>query len=254
MFITNTILNLLVLIWSVIGVIIFFTLLKIKAPYGRFSKKGWGKLFESRIGFLLMEFMGSVFFLVLFVIYSIKLNKINLILVIIFILWQFAYVYRGFIYPFFRKKGKKIPLSIIFMAMIFNSINSFLIVTSIFLSINQYTQGWLFDIRFISGLSLFIIGYYANVKSDIILRKLRENKKDEIPRGFLFNYVSSPHYFSEIIKWIGFALLIWTWAGLSFVIWTCANLIPRAIAHHKWYHKNLKNYPKNRTILIPKIF
>ncbi|MBT4135281.1 DUF1295 domain-containing protein [archaeon] len=140
------------------------------------------------------------------------------------------------------------------MAMIFNSINSFLIVTSIFLSINQYTQGWLFDIRFISGLSLFIIGYYANVKSDIILRKLRENKKDEIPRGFLFNYVSSPHYFSEIIKWIGFALLIWTWAGLSFVIWTCANLIPRAIAHHKWYHKNLKNYPKNRTILIPKIF
>jgi len=42
-------------------------------------------------------------------------------------------------------------------------------------------------------------------------------------------------------------------AGLTFLIWTIANLLPRAMNHHKWYIENFENYPKDRKAIIPKL-
>jgi hypothetical protein len=32
--------------------------------------------------------------------------------------------------------------------------------------------------------------------------------------------------------------------ALSFALWTAANLIPRAVAHHKWYKSHFDDYPE----------
>jgi len=40
-------------------------------------------------------------------------------------------------------------------------------------------------------------------------------------------------------------------ASLSFFIWTCCNLIPRGLAHHKWYKENFEEYSKKRKAIIP---
>jgi protein-S-isoprenylcysteine O-methyltransferase Ste14 len=95
-----------------------------------------------------------------------------------------------------------------------------------------------------------------NIKSDDILFKLRD-KGDvgyKTPKGWLFNKVSCPNYLGELIEWVGWAIATWSLAGLSFALWTVANLVPRAISHHKWYKENLNDYPEKRKVLIPFIF
>ena len=90
------------------------------------------------------------------------------------------------------------------------------------------------------------------IKSDEILFNLRkENDGYKIPQNFLYKYISCPNYFGEIIEWAGFAIMVWSLPALSFLLWTMFNLIPRAVAHHKWYHSKFSDYPKERKAVIP---
>ncbi|MCG9479996.1 MAG: 3-oxo-5-alpha-steroid 4-dehydrogenase [Actinomycetia bacterium] len=75
-----------------------------------------------------------------------------------------------------------------------------------------------------------------------------------MPKKGLFKYVSSPNYFGEILEWIGWAILTWSLAGLAFAMFTIANLLPRALANHRWYQKNFDDYPDRRKVIIPFLF
>jgi len=92
-----------------------------------------------------------------------------------------------------------------------------------------------------------------NQLSDNILLNLRKTPGNgyKIPYGGLFRWVSCPNFFGEIIEWSGFALMIWSPAGLAFAVWTAANLIPRALDHHKWYRENFPDYPQERKAVFP---
>jgi protein-S-isoprenylcysteine O-methyltransferase Ste14 len=63
--------------------------------------------------------------------------------------------------------------------------------------------------------------------------------------------VSCPNYLGEIVEWTGFALLTWSLPAVSFAAWTVANLVPRALAHHRWYRERFPDYPRRRKALIP---
>jgi hypothetical protein len=39
--------------------------------------------------------------------------------------------------------------------------------------------------------------------------------------------------------------------ALSFAIWTIANLLPRALQHHRWYQQTFSEYPAERKAVIP---
>ena len=73
----------------------------------------------------------------------------------------------------------------------------------------------------------------------------------KVPHGFLFDRISCPNHLGEMIEWCGFALMSYSLAGLSFAVWTVANLIPRALAHHKWYNTYFDDYPPERKALVP---
>jgi steroid 5-alpha reductase family enzyme len=104
----------------------------------------------------------------------------------------------------------------------------------------------------ITGLIVFLAGLYINIISDNKLIKLRENKKGySIPNGGLFNIISCPNFFGEILEWLGFAIMTFNLGSLSFFIWTCCNLIPRGLAHHKWYKENFEEYSQKRKAIIP---
>ena len=147
------------------------------------------------------------------------------------------------------------PLIIILFALGFNAINVYLQGNWIFVY-GEYSLSWLTSKPFIVGLIVFLIGMYINVTSDNILIALRKNNQEEysIPNGFLFNNIYSPNYLGEMIEWLGWAIMTWSFAGLVFFFWTVANLLPRALANHRWYQEKFPEYPTDRKAIIPYLF
>jgi 3-oxo-5-alpha-steroid 4-dehydrogenase 1 len=205
-------------------------------------------MIPSQLGWVIMEIMSPIMIGYFFLTGPIEKSLVSYIFLI---LWLGHYLNRGIIYPIRQKNPSKMPFLIIFLALMFNTINGF--INGYYLGfIQAYPLEYVYEWNFILGIILFLVGATINIKSDNILLRLRSNKKGyHIPHGFMYKYVSYPNYLGEIIEWFAFALMTWSLAGLSFAIWTIANLIPRAIAGHKWYNKTFENYPKNRKAILP---
>ena len=232
-------------LWILIALIVLPVNLIYKAPYGKHSTKKWGKSIDNKTGWILMELPAL---LTCPLIYFAIVEEINLSIVFI-IFWITHYFNRTIIYPLrIKTKGKKIPIAIVASAFFFNMVNG--VFNGYFLTLVQFES--ISEFYLILGFIIFIIGFYINISSDNLLIKLRTNQKGYvIPNGKLFNYVSCPNFFGEIIEWLGFAIMTLNPGSLSFLIWTICNLIPRSKAHHKWYIENFKNYPKKRKAVIP---
>jgi protein-S-isoprenylcysteine O-methyltransferase Ste14 len=239
---------LLIKIWIAFGIILFPVLLSITVPYGRHSRKDWGPMIPNRMGWMIMELPSLIMFIVFFLMGP---NPVNLVTLIFFLLYTIHYSNRAIIFPLRTHTSKKLmPLIIAIFAIFFNLINGF---------INGYYFGTvsggygIYDIRFIAGGFLFLLGMAINLKSDNVLLALRHSKKNgySIPTGGLFNYISCPNFFGEILEWTGFAIMTWSPAALAFAVWTIVNLVPRALDHHRWYWEKFPDYPAERKAVIP---
>lgn len=239
-----------ILLWTAIALCIFPVVLLIPAPYGRHIRTGWGSTMSNHWGWFIME--SPVLILVPTLYYFGHQSK-SLVSTLFVAAFTIHYINRVFIYPLrINTRGKRIPLSIVLFAFIFNLINGFNI-GYYFGSIHSYAYDWLLDPRCLIGLSLFLSGMYINHKSDSILIRLRAPGEVgyKMPNGFLFKYISCPNHFGEIIEWIGFAIMTWSLPGASFAIWTVANLLPRSLNHHKWYKLTMDEYPDSRKAIFP---
>ena len=239
--------------WAGVSVIAFIALLFKSAPYGRHSMSSWGPSMPSRLGWILME-SPAVYLMLLFLIFF--SNSLGIIELTFTLIWMVHYIHRSFIWPIRAKlEGKRITLLVVLLAAFFNIVNVYIQGSWIF-NFGSYETEWFWSPFFIIGLSIFLIGLYINIKSDNILIKLREKYGSgyHIPKGFLFNKISSPNYFGEILEWLGWFIMTLSPAGLVFFIWTMANLIPRAKSNHEWSLENIENYPKDRKKVIPFIY
>jgi hypothetical protein len=238
--------------WIILAVVVFLILLKITAPYGRHTTPKWGPLISNKWGWVIMELP------VLIVLYAMIFPGIILFsfpYLIMIGLFSLHYINRVFVFPFrLHTKGKKMPVAIMLSAIFFNIMNGFSF-GYYFVHFANYTNAWLSDPRFIIGIVLFFIGLIINWEADnglINLRKPTETSY-KVPTGWLFNKVSCANLFGELVEWFGFAVLCWNLPAFTFFIWTAANLIPRALAHHKWYKEKFPGYPQNRKAIIPYI-
>ena len=226
-------------------------LIWLTAPYGRHARGGWGPTVPNRVGWILMELPACVGFAAIFFLGRRSLELAPLVLLAI---WQIHYVHRTFIFPFrLRATGKRMPLAIPAMAIVFNSLNAY--VNARWIShLGDYGVAWLTDPRFLVGAAVFFTGLAINLHADTVLIHLRKPGETgyKIPQGGLYRYVTCPNYFGEILEWIGWAIMTWSLAGVAFAIYTAANLAPRAISNHKWYLEKFGDeYPKARRALIP---
>jgi protein-S-isoprenylcysteine O-methyltransferase Ste14 len=228
---------------------VFILLFFISAPYGKFRRKGWGPAIKSKWAWLLMELPSPLLMIVFFLISEPK----NLVKIIFILLWLSHYIHRALIYPFTQSgRNKSYPLILVCMAFIFNWFNGFMNGYGIF-HLMTYNISWLLSWQFITGGVVFISGFIINKTADEMLRKMRNDNPAEyvIPNGWLFNYISCPHYLGEMIEWAGWAVITWSLPGFAFFIFTFANLFPRAISSHKWYKDNFEDYPESRKAVIP---
>lgn len=243
--------DLLVFIWILTACAVFLVLLKISAPYGRHTSEKWGITIPNRLGWFFMELAALVPFI--FFVFTGKGEK-NAVIWTIVMLFSMHYVNRSMIYPFrIKTKNKRMPLAIVLMAVFFNTMNGF--VNGYYLGTlqDQYQDGWFKNPAFIAGTILFITGMIINIVADNKLIHLRKRSANgyKVPYGFLFNKISCPNFFGEIIEWGGFALLCWSWPAFSFFVWTLCNLIPRALDHHRWYKNKFPDYPAERKAVLP---
>ena len=158
----------------------------------------------------------------------------------LFILFQSHYLQRSFVFPLLIRGRSQMPLGIVLMGMVFNTLNALMQGGWIFyVSPAGYYDGWFARPYIWVGGALFIAGMVINLRSDRIIRHLRRpgDTRHYIPYGGMFRYVSSANYFGELLEWIGFAVASWSWAGAVFVVWTFANLAPRSASLYKRYEQ-----------------
>uniref|UniRef100_A0A8C5QLQ9 3-oxo-5-alpha-steroid 4-dehydrogenase n=1 Tax=Leptobrachium leishanense TaxID=445787 RepID=A0A8C5QLQ9_9ANUR len=241
-------------ILSVIGFLYLFRQVTLPAPYGKHvenDKKQEYIMVPAKYAWFIQE-VPSFLVPVLVVLYSQNFHTLGCKM----LLWMFClhYFHRSFIYAAFTRGGPA-PLHIVIMAVIFCSFNGFL-QGHCLVYVASYSQEWCRDIRFVSGVLIFIIGMAINIHSDHILRNLRkpEERTYKIPRGGMFDYVSGANFLGEIVEWFGYAIATWTFPAFAFAFFTLGSIGPRAYHHHRYYLQTFKDYPKERKALIPFIF
>ena len=243
------------MVWAVALAAIpsFLVLRRRAAPYGRHGSSAFpGPAIPNKTGWVIMELPAVAIFLLVFLQGQAAAQPAPLIFLG---MWQIHYLNRTFVFPFrTRTEGKKMPVVVIASGLLFNTANAY--INARFIShIGQYDPQWLSDPRFLAGVAIFATGMALNLHSDNVLLKLRKPGETgyAVPDRGAFRFVSCPNYLGEIIEWTGWALATWSMAGLAFCVFTAANLLPRALANHRWYKERFPAYPAGRKALIPGI-
>lgn len=234
-------------LWIMIAmaVVVFVLLYFVNAGYGQFTSSKWGKAINNKLAWFLMEFP---IFLAMIILWLCSPNRFDVVPMVFLLIFEIHYFQRSLVFPWLMKGKSKMSLAVMFMGISFNILNAMMQGYWIFFEsyksnyqvfgISYTDAAWLVSPQFIIGLSLFIFGFVVNLRSDYIIRHLRKSDEDTkhyLPKGFMFNYVTSANYLGELLEWLGFAILTWSISGLVFFIWTFANLVPRANAIYQRY-------------------
>ncbi|MFQ6329318.1 3-oxo-5-alpha-steroid 4-dehydrogenase [Nocardia sp. CWNU-33] len=229
-----------------------------QSPYGRFATTKVGFNLNPKLGWWLMEIPATVVFAVFYLTGPDRFEPTSLVLALI---WLVHYGNRGWFFPLSIRQvpGKRssFNVSVLGMGMFVTALHGYL--NGAFFSHDykhQYGTGWLTDPRFLIGVVVYLCGFALLVRSEAIVRNLRDKNDPgaaeyRIPYGFGFRFVTSPAYLGELLAWAGFALLTWSLAGGVIFLITAGNLVPRAIATHRWYREKFADYPADRKALIP---
>ena len=223
------------IVMSLLALAVFVALQRFEAGYGYLFDARYGPPLSNRLGWILME---APVFIAMTVLWLLSDRTWQAAPLTLFLLFQSHYLYRSFIFPLRMRGRSKMPVGIVAMGMLFNTLNALMQGGWIFfVSPADYYDGWFAKPFIYIGAAVFFTGMYINRRSDAIIRNLRRpgDTRHYIPRGGMFRYVSSANYFGELTEWVGFAIASWSWAGLVFVWWTFANLAPRSASLYRRY-------------------
>ncbi|XP_064103727.1 polyprenol reductase-like [Macrobrachium nipponense] len=114
------------------------------------------------------------------------------------------------------------------------------------------------QVHHVVGLVLYIIGSSMQHQSFRILAGLRKNSREDLkhehkmPEGGMFEYLSCPHMFAELLVYTGILIVLQGHTGwLVVTIWVISNQIQVALMNHSWYISTFKDYPKHRRAILP---
>lgn len=246
--------NQFIIVWGLLGLISALSLyyLKLMPISSRVESSEMSILgdIDKRTGWIIME-VPILISVIYFYWASNGIFNASIVFVGIFI---FHYFHRALIFPYrIKVKGKTMPVMSMFLSMIFYIVNGYLI-GYYFGALKTYSWTWLLSPQFIIGFFLFVVGFVINVTSDNILINLRKPGESayKIPHGKLYQFISCPNYFGEIIEWVGFAIMCWCLPATVYMLWVALPLMAQGLQAHKWYLDKFKTeYPSDRKAIIP---
>jgi 3-oxo-5-alpha-steroid 4-dehydrogenase 1 len=234
----------------------------VKTPYGRFADARFGISLDPRLGWFLMELPATLAF---YATYFQGPNRFEPFPLFVLFVWTCHYANRGFLMPALMRvpKGQTsgFGLMVVLTGWVVTSLHGYLNARWVTTFHAEPGAAWFTDPRFLVGVTLYYVGFAANLHADHVLRSLRS--KEEVargeriyrmPHGGLFRYVTNASYLAELVFWAGFALFTFSPAGVFIFAISAANLVPRAIQTHRWYLERFPDYPKQRRVLIPFLF
>lgn len=158
--------------------------------------------------------------------------------------------------PGFTGRGKTYEASLCLTDQLNNTgINSTIIGPS-----EVVFKGNFFAWNYVLGVIIFIGASVLQFQSHYILANLRKDNtgkivtlEHSIPRGGMFNILSCPHYFAEILIYLSLSLIF---GGQSSTWWmvccfVTTNQIIVGLFNHHWYHQKFKDYPSSRKAVLP---
>lgn len=229
-------------IMALVCVVIFVALYFVDAGYGKMRSEKWGPAINNKVGWFLME---APVFVVMLYLWSLSTVRFQVPYLIFFLIFQWHYFQRSFVFPFLLKGNSKMPIIIMFLSFIWNVINGYLQGYWLFHlapAYAPYESQWLTSWQFILGTTIFVTGWIINMHSDYVIRHLRKpgDSNHYLPQKGMYRFVTSANYLGEITEWLGWAILTWSIAGSLFLLLTCSNLIPRA---NSIYHRYQEEFP-----------
>lgn len=242
---------------AVLAVAVFVSLYFVDAGYGKFYAPKWGPALDNRLGWILME---APVFVVMLLLWWLSDRREDGVRLIFLLLFELHYFHRSFIFPLLMRGRSRMPVSIVLMGVLFNTLNALMQGGWIFYfsPAEAYPVSWLTRPQFLCGTLLFLAGMVINIHSDAVIRHLRKpgDTAHYLPKEGMFHYVTSANYFGEFVEWVGFAVLTWSWSGAVFALWTFANLAPRAARIYDLYCREFPDELDTRKVrrIIPFIY
>ena len=245
---------------AVMAVIVFIALFFFKAGYGYLSTSKWGPKISNKVAWVLMEapaFLFMLYYTLDFAFSGVDTGNSKIVLYVMAGLFLLHYFQRSFIFPFLMRGKSTMPIAVMLMGLVFNTLNAYMIGGWLYgeAPVGMYELSWFTSPQFIIGTIVFFAGMGINLHSDHVIRSLRKpgDTKHYIPRKGLYRYVTSANYFGEFTEWIGYAILTWSPAGVLFAVWTFANLGPRAKSLTEKYEQEFGDEYKelNKKHIIP---
>lgn len=129
-------------------------------------------------------------------------------------------------------------------------------------AVAAYTDSAIDSFMLHAGLTLSVVGQLGNFYHHWLLAKLRapksaggsEEKKYVIPSDGMFKFVTAPHYFFELVAWLGIACTAQQLNAFLSVGDMLSYLSGRSVATTRWYKTKFSDYPTDRKHLIPFVF
>jgi len=241
--------------------------------YGRFASRSlpsWLSV-SARVGWWLLELPCSLVFVAALLYHHMSSSSSSsLSAASIFLAVQFLvhYAYRGWLFPYLIRPHADSRFSLVialggWLVTVPHALLSAWWVLAVGPSCGHVALEGASGVRLILGGLLYAVGLALLVWHDALLRSLRPANADatnakgkavarySIPRGGLFEYVTSAQYLCELVAWLGFALLQGSPNGLYILLVSTFNLVPRAVRTHAWYLQTFPDYPKDRRSILP---
>ncbi|KAF8339664.1 3-oxo-5-alpha-steroid 4-dehydrogenase-domain-containing protein [Cantharellus anzutake] len=104
---------------------------------------------------------------------------------------------------------------------------------------------------------VWLVAEALNFHAHLTVRNLRPagTKTRGIPRGGLFELVSVPNYFTEVVAWTAITVMTQSPFAVLFLVVSTGQMAIWAAKKHRGYKKEFgSNYPKGRKAMFPFIF
>lgn len=224
-----------------LGIIDYYELLPMK-----YSKFGTEKGVPSRVGMVILYFLPGLLAILIAVPYLGKATLVQwMVLGVVLLHFGKRTLEALFLHKY---SGKIQPLT--FGIIVF----AYALMASMISGLNAEAIVKL-DGLFYLGLGCVIVGEIGNLYHHKLLADLRGNEGGyHIPKGGWFEQTTCPHYFFELLVWLGITLVSrHLFTGLIFIA-MLGYLTARSIKTRQWYRNRFRDYPEKRTYMIPYIF